>query len=60
MILKTANANGQTSWNTNCAMRNNTFKNPQADVFNYREKLEQAPDTAALQYALRAKQNKRA
>ena len=28
------------------------FKKPQADVFNYREKLEQAPDTAALQYAL--------
>lgn len=27
-------------------------KNPQADVFNYREKLEQTPDNAALQYAL--------
>ena len=27
-------------------------KNPQADVFNYREKLEQAPDSPALQYAL--------
>ena len=28
------------------------FKNSQADVFNYREKLEQTPDNAALQYAL--------
>lgn len=27
-------------------------KNPQADVFNYREKLAQAPDNAALKYAL--------
>ena len=33
-------------------VRQHFSKNPQADVFNYREKLAQAPGDSALQYAL--------